>query len=145
MTLCVAGITGLQLYWNYQNYQSTTKSFSHDINEALRVAVDREIDSRNDSIVAKFKTWLYDTSVVQITVDRKNRKHETVFHMKDTHPMNKNERGVSLGIKDFKEPLDSITPKAKKIFIDHFTGVLVKEDLKKGIVYFYTQFSHFAS
>lgn len=139
MTVCVTGITGLQLYWNYQNYRQTVRTFSHDINEALNTAVDREIDNRHQQIITRFRGWLNDTSIVTITCSDTNRYHETVFRLADTHPVNPKERGVSLSINTFKQKLPAITPLAKKVFINHFANVLLKEDLKKGIVYFYTQ------
>ncbi|SDF46855.1 His Kinase A (phospho-acceptor) domain-containing protein [Mucilaginibacter pineti] len=139
MTVCVAGITGLQLYWNYQNYKSTVKAFNHDINEALNTAVDKEIDQRHQKIIAKFKVWLTDTAFVQITCDTNNRHGRTVFHMRDTHPFDRDEKGVNLGITKFKIQLNKITPAAKRLFIDHFGDNILKEDLKKGIVYNYTQ------
>jgi two-component system phosphate regulon sensor histidine kinase PhoR len=67
MSACVTGITGLQLYWNYQNYRATVKTFKHDINEALNTAVDREMDRRQQKIVNRFKKWLNDSSFVTIT------------------------------------------------------------------------------
>lgn len=139
MTLCVAGITGLQLYWNLQNYNNTVKAFNHDINEALNTAVDREIDQRHQKIIVGFKRWLADTAFIQITCDTNNRPVRTVFHMVDTHPLNKDEKGIYLGITKFKAKLTKITPAAKQIFINHFCDNILKEDLKKGIVYNYTQ------
>lgn len=67
MSLCVTGIVGLQLFWNYQNYKTTVKAFDHDINEALTNAVAKETDQRQDQIVKRFKGWLADTSLIIIT------------------------------------------------------------------------------
>jgi len=139
MTLCVTGITGLQLYWNYQNYRQTVRTFSHDINEALSTAADREIGVRHEQIITRFRGWLNDTSIATITCSDTSRYHETVFRLVDAHPINPKEQGVSLSINSFKQKLPAITPEAKKVFINHFTNTLLREDLKKGIVYFYTQ------
>lgn len=139
MTLCVTGITGLQLYWNYQNYRSSVKTFEHDISEALNTAVNEEIDQRQQKIVDRFKNWMADTTFVQITCSDDNRHGETVFHMQDTHPLNREDKGISLAITDFKAQLSRITPTAKKVFIDHVGDIILKQDLIKGIVYFYTQ------
>lgn len=139
MTVCVMGITGLQLYWNYQNYKTTVKNFDRDINETFEAAVDGEIDHRHSQIVAKFKTWLADTSFVTITCRNDNRENRTVFHMADTHPLIGDEKGVDLGISYFHERLTKITPAAKKIFINHFGDNILREDLRKGVVYNYTQ------
>ncbi|MEP6611135.1 MAG: HAMP domain-containing sensor histidine kinase [Mucilaginibacter sp.] len=137
MSVCVTGITGLQLYWNYQNYNSTVKNFKHDINAALNAAVDKEIDQRHQKIITVFKRWLADTSFVQISCNTNNRDSATVFTLKDTHPPYPRKE-VSLGIGSFKEKLKTITPKAKLIFINYFSDVLVREHLKTGTVYFYT-------
>lgn len=139
MSTCVLGIVGLQLFWNYQNYTNTVKNFAHNSNEALTLAVDREITVRHLAIVKKFKRWLADTSFVEITCDNSNRQKETVFHMRDVHPLTEDRRPVSIGLNDFKESLSEITPVAKAFFIEHFGNTILMGDLKKGIVYFYTQ------
>jgi two-component system, OmpR family, phosphate regulon sensor histidine kinase PhoR len=139
MSTCVVGIVGLQLFWNYQNYTSTVKNFTHNSNEALALAVNREITVRHLAIVEKFKHWLADTSFITITCDNKNRTKETVFHMRDTHPIDEDRRPVSIGLNNFKESLAVITPEAKAFFIEHFGNTILMGDLKKGIVYFYTQ------
>lgn len=139
MSGCVLGITGLQLYWNYQNYQTTVANFKKDSNDALAKAVDGEIALRHQKIKSAAKKWLADTSFITITCDIKNRDSNTVFNMSDTHPYAKNDRPVSIGIADFKEKLSQITPEAKNIFIKHFVNNTLGGDLRKGIIYFYTQ------
>jgi len=137
MSVCVTGITGLQLYWNYQNYNITIKNFKHDINVALNTAVDKEIAQRHQKIITIFKHWLADTSFVQISCNINNRDSVTAFTLKDTHPPYP-KKEISLSISSFKEKVKTITPKAKLIFINYFSDVLVREDLKTGTVYFYT-------
>jgi two-component system phosphate regulon sensor histidine kinase PhoR len=141
MSLCVAGILGLQLFWNYQNYKTTVKAFDHDINEALITAVTKETVQRQDRIVNRFKNWLADTSLIIITADRKNRDSTTVFYTQDAHPKFKEDlnRKSQFGIHDFKEKLDHITPKAKAYMIEHFGDRILKRDLEQGTVYYYTQ------
>lgn len=139
MSFCVLGITGLQLYWNYQNYQATVTRFKKDSNEALTKAVDDEINLRHQLIKSAVKKWLSDTAFVTITCDINNRDSNTVFHMRDTHPYEKGNRPVSIGITNFKEKVRKITPQAKSIFINHFTDNTLGGDLRKGIIYFYTQ------
>ena len=139
MSICVAGITCLQLYWNYQNYKSTLATFKHDINDALNKAVDKEIDQRHQMIIAKFKSWLADTSFVQITCNNHNRLHLTKFHLADTHPYEIRDKGTDIGFTSFKQSLSKITPYAKTAFINNFADRVVKSDLKKGDLYFYTQ------
>ncbi|EHQ25072.1 sensor histidine kinase [Mucilaginibacter paludis] len=141
MSLCVTGIVGLQLFWNYQNYRTTVRAFDHDINEALNIAVAKETDQRQEQIVTKFKGWLADTSLIIITADHKNRDSMTVFYTRDAHPKFKEDKKSKsqFGLNDFKEKLDHITPKAKALMIKHFGDRILKRDLKEGIVYYYTQ------
>lgn len=138
MSLCVTGIVGLQLYWNYQNYQRTLKTFRHDINAALNSAVNREIGSRHNTIVTEVKTWLRDTSMFQITCTNDNPNAHTVFHLADTYPLYE-DQGVFLGMASFKSSLSKITPAAKEAFIKHFADTTLRSDLQKGVVYYYTQ------
>lgn len=98
MSLCVAGITGLQLFWNYQNYRNTVKTFNHDINDALNTAVNKEIDQRQQKIISVFKQWLADTSFVMITCNIDNRNSITAFHIMDSHPYLKGEKGITLSL-----------------------------------------------
>lgn len=138
MVMCVAGIIGLQLFWNYQNYKTTVKNFDHDVNEALNKAVDREMDQRQQLIINRFKTWLADTSFITITVDHNNRDSNTVFHTTETHPKFKGEKGITFGFEDIPEKLNTLTPRAKSIFIDHFSDRILRNDLKNGFLYNYT-------
>lgn len=139
MAICVAGVIGLQLFWNYQNYRSTVKNFDHDINEALHTAVDRELDARQQLLINQMKRWMKEPSFVTITCDTVDRKHNTVFTMRDTHPYTPKEKGISLSIQTFKAQLATITPEAKEFFINYFAENIVRRDLKKGFVYYYTQ------
>lgn len=141
MSLCVAGIIGLQLFWNYQNYQATVRAFDHDINAALTNAVAKETDQRQEHIVKRFKSWLADTSLITITADHNNRDSATVFYTQDAHPKFKEDknRKTQFGLDDFKEKLDHITPEAKARLISHFGDKILKPDLKEGVVYHYTQ------
>ncbi|HVW97191.1 MAG TPA: HAMP domain-containing sensor histidine kinase [Mucilaginibacter sp.] len=139
MSACVTGITGLQLYWNYQNYHTVVKTFKHDVNEALTNAVDQELDLREQKIADLFKSWLADTSQTIITCNNKNIDSATVFRVQDAHPFPEASRGAQFGISDFKQKLSHITPEAKTILINFMADSMVKRDLRRGIVYFYTQ------
>lgn len=139
MSACVAGITCLQLYWNYQNYKVSVKTFKHDINVALTTAADRELEQRQQLIINTFKRWLADTAFITIKCDVKNTDSSTVFYVSDTHPYLENRRPFSFGITDFKEKLHHITPEAKAMFINHFGNNLFKGHLEQGIIYFYTR------
>lgn len=141
MSICVTGIIGLQLFWNYQSYKNTLQFFDHSVNDALVKAVAKESFKRKQDIVKQFENWLADTSVVTITADHNNRDSATVFHIQDTHPkfVEDLHRQTQFGLSDFKERLNHITPAAKKIVIKHFAGRILMQDLEKGIVYNYTQ------
>lgn len=139
MSLCVAGIIGLQLFWNYQNYRSTVDTFQRDINESLRTAVDQEMAQRRQLLINQVKGWLADTSFIRITCDTKNRDSNTVFHLNDRYPKFTGDKGFSFGIRDFKPRLTHITPEAKQAFIDHFGEKTLRSALLKGDIYYYTQ------
>lgn len=139
MSLCVVGIIGLQLFWNYQNYTTTVGAFERDINESLKQAVDLEMDQRHQRLIKQFKGWLADTSFISITCDTKNRDSNTVFYINDRYPKFTGSKGISFGLADFKPKLTRITPEAKTILINHFGDRTLRSDLKKGSIYYYTQ------
>ncbi len=139
MSTCVTGITCLQLYWNYQNYKATVKTFKHDINEALIKAADKEKAMRQQQIITRVKDWMADTSFITITCFLAGRDSSTVFHITDSHPYEKGQKGIQFGITDFKEKLHQLTPAAKTYVINFFADTMVKKDFRQGVVYFYTQ------
>lgn len=143
MSFCVLGITGLQMYWNYQNYNAVVSNFKKDVNNALDVAVNREIMDRHAELIKQAKVWMADTSLITITCDINNRDSATVFTVSDTHPRFAEDKGrgkkISLGISKITQKLRKITPEAKKMFIQHFADNIIKTDLESGTVYYYTQ------
>lgn len=140
MSCCVLGITALQLYWNYKNYQSVVANFKKDVNNALDVAVEREMMQRRSRLVAEVKQWMKDPSVIEITCDTNNKEHSTAFTIKDVVPYYPDEKAdqVTMGITSFKKKVGKITPEAKTVFIDHFAKI-VMADLKEGTIHYYTQ------
>ncbi len=66
MSLCVAGITALQLYYSYENYRFAERVFKKDTNEALPEARDSSIAVHNGIVKDKFVRWMNDTSFVRI-------------------------------------------------------------------------------
>lgn len=139
MSLCVAGIIGLQWFWNYQNYRSTVDTFQRDINESLNTAVDLEMKQRHQLLINQVKGWLADTSFIRITCDTKNRANNTVFYINDRYPKFAGSKGISFSINEFKPKLERITPEAKKVLIEHFGERTLRGDLQKGSIYYYTQ------
>lgn len=140
MSCCVFGITALQLYWNYKNYQTVVANFKKDANNALEIAVDKEMTNRREVIILKVKKWLTDTSIVKITCDTNNKEHSTAFTITDAVPYYKDEKPdeTTLGMASFKQKLGKITPQAKQIFINHFAE-RINGDLKDGTTFYYTQ------
>jgi two-component system phosphate regulon sensor histidine kinase PhoR len=140
MSCCVLGITALQLYWNYKNYHSVVANFKNDANNALDMAVEREMMQRRMELVAEVKQWMEDPSIVEITCDTNNKEHSTAFTIKDVVPYYPDEKPdqVTMGITSFKKKVGEITHEAKRVFINHFAGI-VMADLKEGTVHYYTQ------
>lgn len=139
MVLCIGGIIGLQLFWNYQNYQVTVTSFQYEINQSLTQAVDQETAERRQVLIHSMKRWLADTALIQITCDTQNRDSNTVFHINDRYPKFAGSSGFSFGIADFKPKLTSLSPSVKRMVIDHFADRRVRRDLQEGMIYYYTQ------
>ncbi len=139
MSLCVAGIIGLQLFWNYQNYQRTVATFRHDSNEALRIAVDQEMAQRRRLIIDRTKRWLADTSFIRITCSINKRYGRTVFNVNDRYPKVAGSAGLSFSLADFTPKLTHMNPQAKQLVIDHIGENLLLKHLKDGTIYYYTQ------
>ena len=139
MALCIGGIIGLQLFWNYQNYRATVKSFQYEINQTLSQAVDQETAQRRQALINQVKRWLADTAFIQITCDTKNLDSNTVFHMNDRYPKFKGSSGFTFGIADFKPRLTRLSPSVKTMVINHFADRRVRQDLQEGMIYYYTQ------
>ena len=138
MLLCVGGIIGLQLYWSYDYYHRTVQTFERETNSLLTAAVEEEIGLRHQQLVNQFKGWLADTSLITITCDTRSRDSSTVFYIQDRPTTYPAPKPLSLGITYFKERLDHITPAAKAILINHVGDRILKADLQKGVVYYYT-------
>ncbi|PRY47241.1 phospho-acceptor domain-containing protein [Spirosoma oryzae] len=139
MSLCVTGVVGLQLFWNYQNYQRTVATFRHDSNEALRIAVDQEMAQRRRVIIDQTKRWLADTSFIRITCSINKRYGRTVFNINDRYPKVAGSGGMSFSLADFTPKLTRMTPQARQLVIDHIGDNLLHKDLKEGSVYYFTQ------
>ena len=138
MALCIGGIIGLQLFWNYQNYQATVKSFQYEINQTLTQAVDQEKAERRQALINQLKRWLADTTFIQITCDMKNADSNTVFHINDRYPKFKGSSGFTFGIADFKPRLTRLSPSVKTMVINQFADRRVRQDLQEGMIYYYT-------
>lgn len=139
MSLCVAGITALQLYYSYENYKFAERVFKKDANEALLEARDSSIVIHNNGVMEKFVKWMNDTSFVKIRCRYIEEQKTTQFLIKEVNPNSANgQTEVNLSIEEITERVDTITPKIKKIFIDHMVRT-VDSGLEKGTVWFFTQ------
>ena len=139
MVLCIGGIIGLQLFWNYQNYQATVKFFQYETNQTLIQAVDQEKAERRQALINQVKHWLADTTLIQITYDTKNADSNTVFHINDRYPKFKGSSGFTFGIADFEPKITFLSPSVKMMVINHFADRRVRQDLQEGMIYFYTR------
>lgn len=138
MSFCVGGIAALQLYYSYATYQEESREFERNSNEALNEAVDSSFSIHHKMVLEKLKAWLYDPSFVKITAKWNPVAEQTAFTIEEVEPSPKGQSQINMSIGDFKEKVDSITPKAKKRLIDQMVGQ-VDSELKKGYVWFYTQ------
>lgn len=140
MSCCVLSIIALQLYWNFKNYNSVVANFKKDANNALDIAVDREMMQRRQQLVSEVKKWMSNPSIVKITCDTSNKEHSTAFTLQDAVPYYADEKAdkVTMGISSFNRKVGKINPEAKKVFIDHFAKI-VMDDLKEATVHYYTQ------
>ncbi|SFA51683.1 His Kinase A (phospho-acceptor) domain-containing protein [Pedobacter suwonensis] len=140
MSCCVLGIVSLQLYWNFKNYNSVVANFKKDTNNALDIAVEREMMQRRKQLVSEVKKWMNNPSIVKITCDTNNKDHSTAFTLTDAIPYYADEKAdqVTMGISSFNKKVGRINPEAKKVFIEHFSKILMN-DLKDATVHYYTQ------
>ncbi|WP_299584686.1 sensor histidine kinase KdpD [Mucilaginibacter sp.] len=138
MAICTAFLLGLQLYWNYQAYQNSVKTFRSQTNDALDKAVEQLTNIRKDEILADYKKWLADTNLIVVACKYNAEAKQTVFTIRDKYPINKR-RPFYLSINDFKGKLNQITPEAKIFFIDHFVKGTIRGNLETKSAYYFTQ------
>lgn len=139
MSVCVAGITLLQLYYSYSNFTVAQSAFREETEKAFREAIDSALVVRNENIVKEFREWLMDTSYVDITCNWDENKNMPMFTVKELQPVGANgQNEISMNIQDFDERVDAMTPEVKEKFVVAMEGV-VRNGLKKGIVWFFTQ------
>jgi two-component system phosphate regulon sensor histidine kinase PhoR len=138
MAICTAFLLGLQLYWNYQAYQNSVKTFRSQTNDALDKAIEQLTNIRKDEFLAEYKKWLADTNLIVIACKYNAETRQTVFNIRDKYPIDK--RGpFYLSINDFKGKLNQITPEAKIFFIDHFVKGTIRGDLETKSANYFTQ------
>ncbi|TRW26505.1 HAMP domain-containing histidine kinase [Flavobacterium zepuense] len=138
MAVCVTGVTALQLYFSYQTYQTESKVFERNINEALNEAVDTAFEKHRLNVIRQFKGWLADTTIIDISCKWNAGQKVTVFTISEVEAPRADRTTISLSIEQFPQKLEYITPQAKAVLIEQMAD-MVNADLKKGSIYFYTQ------
>jgi nitrogen-specific signal transduction histidine kinase len=138
MSVSVAGIAALQLFYSYTTYVSERRQFERDCNEALDEAVDSSFTRYRKIVTGTFRSWLNDPSFIEITARWNPDVKETVFTIKERQPSPVGQSQISMSIGDLKERFDSITPGSKELLVNHMVSQ-VDAELKKGYVWFYTQ------
>ncbi|RDV12965.1 sensor histidine kinase [Pontibacter diazotrophicus] len=143
MSVCTLCLLLFQFYWSYQAFQSASKTFKSDINEALQAAVDNEMERRQDEIVEKYKGWLADTNLVVIKCHIDSLSGLTVFSISDKAPSygvaDNDKVEFAIGYQEFDEKSATMTLRKKKYFIDRFVDTKIRENLKDGYTTYYTR------
>ncbi|WP_116789597.1 sensor histidine kinase [Flavobacterium psychrotrophum] len=137
MLISVSGITALQFYYSYTNYKVESATFQKEIDEAFAEAVDSAFSKHQQEAVNLFRTWINDTTYIKITSRWDAVNKATVFDLKEMQRAKGNNQ-VSLSIDTYKKQTDSITAAARSTIINHLVGN-VEKDLKKGVVWYFTQ------
>jgi two-component system, OmpR family, phosphate regulon sensor histidine kinase PhoR len=137
MIVSVTGITGLQFYYSYSNYKVEQNTFRKEIDEAFKEAVDSAFSAHQKYVVQQFKSWISDAGYMAITAKWDSVNKVTVFNLKEIKSNYSNNQ-VSLSIDSFKKRTDSLTPESRETIIQHLTNH-VANDLKKGVVWYFTQ------
>lgn len=139
MSVCVAGVALLQLYYSYTNYISAQSVFKRDTEKAFDEAVDSAFVVRNENIVRDFRSWLLDTTYVEISCRWDESQDLTQFTIKELQPISTTgQNEISMNVEELDERADSITPEIKEKFVTTMEEV-VRNGLKKNIVWFFTQ------
>ncbi|MES2487445.1 MAG: HAMP domain-containing sensor histidine kinase [Bacteroidota bacterium] len=138
MSLCVAGITALQLYYSYKSYAVESAVFERNINEGLEEAVDSMFSDRHKTVLKKLRGWLTDTTFVTLSCKWQPENQVTVFKIKQVVPSVNGQNEISMSLDYFPERVNTLTPKARQVFLDHMDSY-VADQLKKGFGWYYTQ------
>ena len=102
MSVCVVGVTGLQLYFTFSAYKVESAAFERNTNEALKVAVDGAFEGRYNEVKRKLTIWLNDSSFVAISAKWNTRQNTTVFTIKQIVPTAGEQNEMSMSLEYFK-------------------------------------------
>lgn len=137
MSLCLTGITALQLYFSYRNYTAATATFQRDSDEAFREAIDSAVSIHRQSVVDELGKWLDDSNQVQITSKWDEERETSVFTIKELDAKPGEHGEVTLNVSELRHK-GSITPQIKKSFIGHIKDMVLTQ-LRSGGILFITQ------
>jgi signal transduction histidine kinase len=139
MSACTLCLLAFQFYWSYEAFQSASKTFKSDINQAMQAAVDREMEHRQDEIAEKYKGWLADTNLFAIDCHIDTTSGLTVFTVMEKQPSVNGKVEFSLGFQGYSPDEGKMTTKVKKYFIDRLVSTEVRKNLQRGDTFYYTQ------
>lgn len=131
-------IVGLQLYSLVSGYKMEEEIFKRKINDGLRYAVSQSFDKKRERVIEELKIYLNDESKVKISCHWNPKTETTIFTISDIDTAKHGQHKVSFSKDDIPERIDTLTPEAKKRFIEIFSKDVLFE-LKKGTVWYYTQ------
>lgn len=133
-------LTGLQFYWNYQNYLITVRNFKTDINAALKDAVEKEKTARVVEINYKIKRFLADSTFIKIDIRYNKIYDQSIFSISDVKPLFKNLKSFDISFADFQQKkIEHITPKLKNYFINRYVDKTLGKSIRAGYFYYDTQ------
>lgn len=131
-------IVGLQLYSLVSGYKMEEEIFKRKINDGLRYAVSQSFEKKRKLVIEELKIYLNDESKVKISCSWNPKTETTIFTISDIDTTKHGQHKVSFSKEDIPERIDTLTPEAKKRFIEIFSKDVLFE-LKKGTVWYYTQ------
>jgi len=133
-------LCGLQLYWNYQNYNVTVRNFKTDVNAALKDAIEREKDARVNEISVKIKRWMADSTMIDVSIHYLKEYDQSVFSIADVESRLGKHKRFDIGFKEFEhQKIDRITPELKKYFINRYVDKTLAKAVRSGYFYWDTQ------
>ena len=135
MSLCVTGITALQLYFSFKNYSAATIAFKKDSNEAFLEAVDSTFSIHRQNVADDLGMWLADTTQIRIARKWDAEKEASVFTIKEVGTDDGGEVTMSITGLDSEGPM---TSQIKSAFIKQMQNT-IKHQLKSGGIIYFTQ------
>lgn len=138
MSLCVVGITVLQLYYSSVNYDIARTKLDKEVNEAFAEAIDSSFSLHRQYVVKEVGRWMRDNSRIQAAGKWDEKKHRMVFKLKEVFEGSvQKDREISFTVETMENK--KLSPREAKEFMIKQMQKEVMYSLKNGIVLFYTQ------